>query len=451
MKNIIKLDLDSRADLVLSFPESLAVLEECLPNMAPVIKSQKAVHGFTLRRIAQYAGGAVSDEDMQMLEKRLKALTIETDMAVPGGEYSDSQPLTEAALNVKPPERYDSIRPGQVWRDTEGKRIQAHGGAVFYEDGIYYWYGENKDRTDGRSPVWTWGIRAYASRDLYNWEDKGLIIAPDKTNPDSGLYPEKHADRPHIIKCDATGKYVCWIKMSSDEEYFLILTADAFLGPYTVVKDHYRPQDMAVGDFDIEVENGRAYLYMDGDHDGIIGFALSSDFLEAKEELTRQYTGLHAPFCREGVTLFTRNGKHYMLTSGMTGYVPNQSDAAMTDDRQKPYQSIGDPHVGDESMASFNSQLSQVFRIPGTDSYISIADRWVPDYPMDHERSDMFRRAVASHFDPEHYQVTEEENREYLNSPMLESADTSKADYVWLPVEFDGDMPRIAWHDEWKI
>ena len=24
--------------------------------------------------------------------------------------------------------KYDSIRPGQVWRDNEGKRIQAHGG-----------------------------------------------------------------------------------------------------------------------------------------------------------------------------------------------------------------------------------------------------------------------------------------------------------------------------------
>ena len=28
--------------------------------------------------------------------------------------------------------KYDSIRPGQVWLDTEGKRIQAHGGSVIY-------------------------------------------------------------------------------------------------------------------------------------------------------------------------------------------------------------------------------------------------------------------------------------------------------------------------------
>ena len=28
--------------------------------------------------------------------------------------------------------------PGQTWLDTEGKRIQAHGGSVIYVDGIYY-------------------------------------------------------------------------------------------------------------------------------------------------------------------------------------------------------------------------------------------------------------------------------------------------------------------------
>ena len=35
---------------------------------------------------------------------------------------------------------YTSFRPGQVWLDTEGKRIQAHGGSVFYEDGSFPTY-----------------------------------------------------------------------------------------------------------------------------------------------------------------------------------------------------------------------------------------------------------------------------------------------------------------------
>jgi hypothetical protein len=31
---------------------------------------------------------------------------------------------------IMEPNRYNSIRPGKVWLDTEGKRIQADGGSV---------------------------------------------------------------------------------------------------------------------------------------------------------------------------------------------------------------------------------------------------------------------------------------------------------------------------------
>jgi hypothetical protein len=40
--------------------------------------------------------------------------------------------------------QYSSIRPGQIWLDTNGNRIQAHGGSIMELDGTFYWYGENK-------------------------------------------------------------------------------------------------------------------------------------------------------------------------------------------------------------------------------------------------------------------------------------------------------------------
>ena len=43
--------------------------------------------------------------------------------------------------------RYNSFRPGRIWLDTEGKRIQAHGGSIMQVDGVFYWYGENKEKT----------------------------------------------------------------------------------------------------------------------------------------------------------------------------------------------------------------------------------------------------------------------------------------------------------------
>ena len=76
-------------------------------------------------------------------------------------------------MNTK---RYDRFYPGKVWLDTEGKRIQAHGGSIMYTNGKYYLYGENKEKTLPGSEVWHWGVRLYSSDDLYNWTDEGNIF-----------------------------------------------------------------------------------------------------------------------------------------------------------------------------------------------------------------------------------------------------------------------------------
>ena len=82
-----------------------------------------------------------------------------------------------------------AFHPGALWLDTDGKPIQAHGGSVMYLDGMYYWYGENKEHTDGKNGIWHWGVRCYRSTDLYNWEDCGLIIPPDLEDESSPLHP----------------------------------------------------------------------------------------------------------------------------------------------------------------------------------------------------------------------------------------------------------------------
>jgi len=80
-----------------------------------------------------------------------------------------------------------SFRPGQPWLDNNNALIQAHGGSIFYADGVYYWYGENKDnyRADGKN--WHNGVRCYSSADLYNWKDEGSIL-PASDNPANPMY-----------------------------------------------------------------------------------------------------------------------------------------------------------------------------------------------------------------------------------------------------------------------
>lgn len=75
------------------------------------------------------------------------------------------------------------------------------------------------------------------------------------------LHPSRPVDRPHILYCQASGKYVCWLKLSGEDAYFTVLSADYFLGPYCIERDHVRPFGTKVGDFDLwQDENGRGYL-----------------------------------------------------------------------------------------------------------------------------------------------------------------------------------------------
>lgn len=344
------------------------------------------------------------------------------------------------------------IYPGKVCLDTSGKRIQAHGASIFYENGVFYWYGEDKSHTRKKGKLWTWGIRCYSSIDLYNWKDEGHMIPPKPDDKSSILHPNRRMDRPHILKNHKTNKYVCWLKFC-DKSHFSILTADNLLGPYRIVKEFFQPFGKKCGDFDLVVDEGtgQGYLYVETDHRDLIVVKLSEDFTDIQGDFVEIYKDIKPPFTREGVTHFERNGKHYLLTSGMTGYVPNPSEVAVADDWMGPYTIQGNPHVKDESCASFNSQVSAVFQHPQKkDLYIAIADRWVPEFAMTKDRYDVIKRVVLSNYDRS-VKASMKERLSLLKMPMMGSADTSIANYVWLPIRFEGDKVYIDWKDSWSI
>ena len=346
---------------------------------------------------------------------------------------------------------YDCIRPGKVWLDTKGKRIQAHGGSMFYENGFYYWYGEDKTFTRKKGKLWTWGINIYRSRDLYNWEDCGHIVEPVLDDKKSIFYPTRRMDRPHIIKNEKTGQYVLWLKYC-DKAHFAVLTAPSLLGPYALVNPFLQPYGKKAGDFDLAVDqtNGEAYIYFEANHDCVLVAKLNEEYTDVAGEYQVIYSDMKPPLTREGVVHFEHDGKHYILTSGMTGYVPNPSEVAVSDNWMGPFTVLGNPHVGDDSSASFNSQACDAFQIAGTDKIIMMADRWVPEYVMTKERYDVIYRAIASNYNKS-IKATMQEKIEMMKSPMMGSADTSIADYVWLPVDWEGEMPVIRWRDAWKL
>jgi hypothetical protein len=350
---------------------------------------------------------------------------------------------------------YDSFHPGQVWLDTDGKRIHAHGGSLMHLDGTFYWYGENKEFTTGENGVWHWGVRCYASKDLYNWEDLGLIIPPRPDEPDSPLHPTAWMDRPHILYNQATKKFVCWLKImdKGGTQSETVLIADRLTGPYGIVRTGLRPLGMSAGDFDLAVaSDGKAYYYFERVHTETICADLTPDYTDVTGYYSTHFPRRFPPYVREATAHYLRRGRHYLVTSGTTGYYPNPSEVAVAETWHGPFTVLGDPHPDDPSRTSYHSQISSVFKVPGKkDLYIACADRWLPramQIPYE-----TYRESFETLCDPD---SPEEAKRAMLekaqaNPPDETQRDLTYAGYVWLPLRFEGERVLIDWKDEWRL
>lgn len=439
--------------------QAVQVLGGILPGMLKMVQGNPQALTLSVEQLIRYSRVPQADILLKKLDTALQELNTPENAISP----SEAKQIAsfreiwqqEQQLPAKEKKRHqDAIYPGEPWLDTKGERIQAHGGAVYYENGTYYWYGENKTYTDGKNGIWTWGLKVYASQDLCNWDDLGYLIPPVLDDPNCALFPTKRVDRPHILKCPKTGKYVCWIKLSGPEAAFTIWRSDSLLGPYEMVENLYNPGGHKAGDFDIiaDAETGKGYIYFDADHKSMLCMSLTEDFLHTDAEIASSYPNMTPPFTREAPALFEAKGRKYMVTSGMTGYVPNKSDSAAADGWEDVFVSMGNPHVADDTNASFNSQISKIFKVEGKrDCFIAMADRWLPEYHVDSRIADLFTRVIASTYEPEKYQATDAERKEMYAGNVLETAETRIADYVWLPIEWEGDKPVIRWQKAWKI
>ncbi len=362
---------------------------------------------------------------------------------------------------ARAPERPQrAFRPGAVWLDTSGKPIQAHGGSIIQIGNLFYWYGENKEKTKPGSGIWHWGVRAYSSSDLYNWQDLGVIIPPvtdDKTSP---LYPASKLDRPHILFHQRLKKFVCWLKIMEKDgaQTRTVLVADQFAGPYKIVRQGLRPLGMNAGDFDLAFSpaDGKAYMYFERVHSEMICADLTDDYTDFNGYYSTHFPRPNPPLVREGPAHFFRQGKHYLATSGTTGYFPNPSEIAVADTFHGPWTVLGDLHPDDQSRTSYNSQICSVFRHPKKeDLYIALADRWIgpqtsPDF-VSGQLSTTLRNGITKALGPDHVPLDANEMAAMKWVVNDSAVNTSEARYVWLPIIFDGDRPIIKWRDEWSI
>ncbi len=102
-----------------------------------------------------------------------------------------------------------AIRPGEIWPDTKGIHINAHGGGILLHRGTYYWFGEHKSEKTSNALV---GINCYSSKDLEHWKPMGVALSvSDQRGHD--LERGCVMERPKVIYNQKTGRFVMYFHL----------------------------------------------------------------------------------------------------------------------------------------------------------------------------------------------------------------------------------------------
>lgn len=342
-------------------------------------------------------------------------------------------------------QKYTTIRPGQPWLDTNGKRIQAHGGSILYHKGCFYWYGENKEKSQSEYEIWHWGVRLYSSTDLYNWTDEGIICLPQPDDPTSPMHPTSKMDRPHIIYDEKKNRFVMWMKIMTAHPYIQVAISDDIRGPFQL-SHKVQPCGFGVGDFDLVKDpvSGKAVIIFERVHSSLIVMDLNDDYTDVDKHYTEHMVRSQPPYVREAPAVFRKDGKWFLFTSGTTAKFPNPTETAVADSLHGPWIELGVTHINDVKKTSFDSQISAVLQHPEHPSlYIALADRWLVDLKPDLPN---MIKVFDSWFDPNKEDLIPKDIR------LLTAKNTSISEYVWLPVLFrENGTPYLEWMDEWKI
>lgn len=293
----------------------------------------------------------------------------------------------------------NSFKHGEItefvqWYDTDGNIINASDGGVIFAEGKYHWYGQalqaKPRNTKGEGgEVTVTGVVMYESEDLLNWKYEGVILETSD-DPESELYAPMRFERPKIIYNDKTKQYVLWCHYVGypGDHGRVDGTAEAGVAVCDKVNGKYkwlgtnRPLDKKfVRDATLyKDDDGTAYFIYDrheitedGKEDRCLHVVkLTDDYLAPTEE----YARIDEAFWREAPAIVKKNGKFYIVTSGLTGWNFNQAKAYRTDKLMQDWEDIGDPCIDDTTETTFNSQSTYAFKIEGTeDKYIMMFER----------------------------------------------------------------------------
>lgn len=258
-----------------------------------------------------------------------------------------------------------SVTNGIQFKDTNGNVVHAHGGGMIKANGYYYWFGENRN-TNGTFKA----VSVYRSSDLKNWEYRNDVL----TSSSAAELNISNIERPKVIYNSSTGKYVLWMHKENGLDYgearVAVATSNTVDGNYTYVGS-YRPLGYDSRDMTVYNDNGTAYLISATRVNADLNiYKLTPDFLGVESLVTTLWPGQY----REAPALFKKDGVYFLITSGATGWNPNQAKYATASSITGTWSGLS--NFGDST--TYGSQSTYVVPVEGsqTTSYLYMGDRW---------------------------------------------------------------------------
>jgi len=266
---------------------------------------------------------------------------------------------------------------GTQFKDTSGNVIHAHGGGMIQYGGYYYWYGEYRDNSNKFL-----GVRCYRSADLINWEYRGEVLSPSSAPELASC----NIERPKVMYNASTKEFVMWMHWENGVHYGEARAAVAYCktpdGKYTYLGS-FRPfASSGVIDHDRPGYMSRdCNVFVDTDGKGYFISASNENMDLHLYELTPDYKGIASLKAklfvgkqREAPCLIKRNGYYYLITSGCTGWDPNQAKYAYSRDLASGWSELY--NLGDST--TYKSQPTFIMPVQGTKgtSYLYMGDRW---------------------------------------------------------------------------
>lgn len=335
-----------------------------------------------------------------------------------------------------------------TWNDVNGEYINAHGGCVLFYEGKYYWFGEHRPAKGFSTEV---GINCYSSTDLRNWKHEGVALSVS-SQPGGEIEKGCIMERPKVIYNAKTRKFVLWFHLELKGKGYEaaragVAVSDTPTGPYRFlhsgrVNAGIYPQNMSVEERKLQwnmneyqewwtpewkeavakglfvkrdLQDGQMSrdmtLFVDNDGKAYHIYSSEENLTLQIAELTDDYLGHSGKYIRifpgghnEAPVIFKHHSLYWMITSGCTGWKPNEARMFSAPSIWGPWRQHPYPFVGEGAETTFGGQGTFAFSL-SDGKIVFMADVWKPESLM-------------------------------------------YSGYIWLPVDFGKDeKPVIRWQE----